>query len=150
MAGKVPVGRHRRLLNISRASRSSVSNHPDYARLAPVPWSRQRRASAVAIRSHLEKFGIARLDLLALRQHRGGIRLEQFQRGQRRMAGLFLDLRVKRAMREIIDQQLLSLRTKKEALEQPRCIRIRGAAEHATGNDDERRTFARIDDLDRL
>src|SRR6266581_7043085 len=88
-------------------------------------------------RSHLEKFGIARLDLLALRQHRGGIRLEQFQRGQRRMAGLFLDLRMKRAMREIIDQQLLSLRTKKEALEQPRRIRIRGATEHATGNDDE-------------
>src|SRR6266567_4219873 len=89
-------------------------------------------------RSHLEKFGVARLDLLALRQHRGRIRPEQFQRGQRRMAGPFLDLRMKRAMREIIDQQLLSLRTKKEALEQPRGIRIRGATEHATGNDDER------------
>src|SRR5229473_5445281 len=122
----------------SRARRSSVSNHPDYGRSGPVPWSRQRRASARCNRSHPEKLGVARLDLLALRQHRGGIRLEQFQRGQRRVAGLFLDLRMKRAMREIIDQQLLSLRTKKEALEQPRRIRIRCAAEHATGNDDER------------
>src|SRR5216684_3509480 len=138
MAGKVPVRRHRSLPNISKARRSSVSNHPDYGRSGPVPWSRQRRASARCNRSHLEKLSVARLDLLALRQHRGGIRLEQFQRGQRRMAGLFLDLRMKRAMREIIDQQLLSLRTKKEALEQPRRIRIRCAAEHATGNDDER------------
>src|SRR5712672_2214751 len=88
--------------------------------------------------SHLEKLGIARLDLLALRQHRGGIGFEQFQRRQRWMAGLFLDLPMERAMREIIDQQLLSFRTEKEALEQPRRVRIRRAAEHATGNDDDR------------
>src|SRR6266446_8426283 len=138
MAGKVPVRRHRSLPNISRARQSSVSDHPDYARSGPVPCSRRRRASARCNRSHPEKLGVARLDLLALRQHRGGIRLEQFQRGQRRMAGLFLDLRMERAMREIIDQQLLSLHTKEETLEQPRRIRIRRAAEYATGNDDER------------
>src|SRR5258708_4957848 len=66
------------------------------------------------------------------------------------MAGLFLDLRMERAMCKIIDQQLLSLRTKEETLEQPRRIRIRRAAEYATRNDDQRRAFGRIDDLDRL
>ena len=30
--------------------------------------------------SHLEQLGVTRLDLLALRQHSGGIRFEQFQR----------------------------------------------------------------------
>src|ERR1700676_4171991 len=82
-------------------------------------------------RSHLEKLGVARLDFLALRQYRSGIRLEQFQARQRRMAGLFLDLGMERAMREIIHQQLLSLRAEKETLEQPRRIWIRCAAEHA-------------------
>src|SRR6266446_10894665 len=120
MAGKVPVRRHRSLPNISKASRPSLGNHPDYARSGPVPCSRPPSASARCNRSHPKKLGVARLDFLALRQHRGGIRLEQFQRGQRWMAGLFLDLRMERAMREIIDQQLLSLRAEKEALEQPR------------------------------
>src|SRR6266436_2233689 len=93
MAGKVPVRRHRSLPNISRARRFSVGNSPDYARLGTVSCCRRRDPS------HLEKLGVARLDLLALRQHGGGIRLEQFQRGQRRMAGLFPDLRMERAVR---------------------------------------------------
>jgi len=53
----------------------------------------------------------------ALREHRGGIGLEQISATTRRMAGLFLDLPMERAMREIIDQQLLSFPAEKEALE---------------------------------
>ena len=71
-------------------------------------------------RSHLEELGAACLDILALRQHRDRIRLEQFQRRQRRVTGLFLDLRMERAVRVIVDQQLLESCAEEETLEQPR------------------------------
>src|SRR6202048_950779 len=89
-------------------------------------------------RSHLEKLGIPRLDLLALRQHRSRIGLEQFQRRQRRATWLFLDLRMERTMRIIFDPQLLGLDAEGETLEQPRGVRIRRAAEDAGRNNDER------------
>ena len=87
--------------------------------------------NAIALASHLENLAVARLDLLALRQHRGGIGLQQLQRRQRRAARLLLDLRMERAMRVIVDQQLLAFRAEEETLEQPRRIRIGRAAEHA-------------------
>src|ERR1700676_1261906 len=89
-------------------------------------------------RSHFEKLGITRPDLLALRQYRSGIGLEQFQRRQRRATWLFLDLRMERTMRIIVDQQLLALDAEEETLEQPRGVRIRRAAEDAGRNNDER------------
>src|SRR4029450_11750826 len=102
MAGKVPVPEAPSLRNISAAIIWITLDRDRF----PAPPTRPA--------SYFEKLAVARLDLLALRQHRDRIRLEQLVCGQRRMAGLFLDLRMERAMCEIIDQQLLSLRAKED------------------------------------
>src|SRR5882724_8066327 len=49
------------------------------------------------LRLHAEDLAVARLDLLALRLHRGRIGLEQFQVGERNVLALLLHLRVERA-----------------------------------------------------
>src|SRR5665213_462942 len=103
----------------------------------PSPSSTLRDRSHVAtdleksIKSHLEELDVARLDVFALRQHRGGIGLEQFQPRQWRMTGLFLDRRMERAKPVIVDQQLLAFGAEEEALEQPRGIGIGRATEYA-------------------
>src|SRR5216684_5352052 len=101
-------------------------------------------------RSHPEELAVARLYLLALRLHRGGIGLEQFQLRQWDVSPLLLHLRVERTMGETIDQQLLSLGAEEKTLEQPRGARIGRALEYAGGNDDQGRTFGGIHHLDRL
>src|SRR5712672_2009182 len=67
--------------------------------------------------SHPENLGIARLDLLALRDHDGRVGFEQLDRRQRRSARLLLDERVHRAVREIVDEDLLRLGAEHEGLE---------------------------------
>src|SRR5437868_2868898 len=42
------------------------------------PWTSIAKRQVQAA-SHLEQLGVTRLDLLALRQHSGGVRLEQLQ-----------------------------------------------------------------------
>src|SRR5581483_9287153 len=87
--------------------------------------------------SHLEQLGIASLDLLALRQDRRRIGLQQLDLRQWLVSRFLLDLGVKRAMRKGVDQHLLSLRTEEEALEQPGGIRVGRIPEHAGGHDDQ-------------
>src|SRR6202011_6066603 len=89
-------------------------------------------------RSHSKEFSVAGFYLFALRLHRGGVGLEQFQAGQRRVTRLLLDQRMKRTMGETIDQQLLPLGAEEETLEQPRGVRIGRALEYPGGNDDQR------------
>src|SRR5713226_364560 len=81
------------------------------------------------IRSHSENFGVSRLYLFALCLHRGGVGLEQFQGGQRRVARLLLDQRMKRTMGETVDQHLLALGAEEETMEQARGGRIGRALE---------------------
>src|SRR6516164_4424748 len=59
-------------------------------------------------RSHFEQLSVARLDLFALCQHCSGIRFQKLDRRQRLVTGLLLDLPVKGAMGELVDQHLLS------------------------------------------
>src|SRR6202030_1352174 len=99
--------------------------------------------------SYPENGGVARLDLLALLLDCGGVALHQLDRGERRAPGLLLDLRVER-MPSGLDEDLLALRAEQEVLEQAGRVGIGRAVENRARRDDQRRTFARMDDLHRL
>src|SRR5258707_15458176 len=73
--------------------------------------------------SYPEKLAVARLDLLALRQHQFGIGLQQLEARQRRTARLLLGQRMERATREHVDEDLLRFHTEQKTLKQPRGIR---------------------------
>src|ERR671931_1197031 len=98
---------------------------------------------------HSEQFTVTRLDLFAHLLHRGRIVLHFLDLAERLASGLLLGLRMQRTQACEIDRELLRLGREAEALEQPRGVRIGRILEQRVGPDDERRAFARIDDLDR-
>src|SRR5215471_4521637 len=106
-----------------------------------------RAATAVAL--HPEQFAVTRLDLFAQPFHRHGIVLHLLDLAKRLSTGLLLGLRMQRTQSSDVDAELLRLRREAEALEQAGGIRIGRVLEQRVGADDERRTFGRINDLDR-
>src|SRR5580700_3796350 len=110
------------------------------------PWP-----SLLKVGNHLSQskdLVIARLDLLALSVHRRRITLHQFDRGQRHAPRSFLYKRMERAQSGCVDQDLLRLDAKQEALEQACRIGMGRAPEHTTGRSDQWRALGRIDRFD--
>src|SRR5215471_13845425 len=97
---------------------------------------RKRISRSVRPLSHPENLGVLRLDLLGLCQHRSGISLEQFDRGERGPPRLLLYEPVERVMREAIEKELLCFDAEQKALKQPRGMRIWCALEYARGHGD--------------
>src|SRR6266852_5278784 len=99
--------------------------------------------------SNAEEFGVARLDRVALFFHRGGVILHGLDVLERRAPRLLLGLRMRRAQAADIDDELLGVAAEAERLKQFCRVRIGRGLEDAVRSDDQRRTFAGIDRLDR-
>src|SRR5882757_11513582 len=99
--------------------------------------------------SYVEYLGVTRLDGLALFFDRGGVIFHGLDILQRLAAGLVLRIGVHRAQASDIDDELLRLATEAERLKQLGGVWIGRVLEDAVRADDQRRTFGRIDRLDR-
>src|SRR5580692_1332747 len=99
--------------------------------------------------SDAEDSCIARLDAVALLFHRDRVVLHGLDVLERHAPGLLLGLRMHRAQAADIDDELLGLRAEAERLKQPGRVRIRRVLEDAVGTDDQWRSLAGIDRLDR-
>src|SRR5437667_4937012 len=101
-------------------------------------------------KSHLENLRVTRLDLLAHPLDASGIVLPQFDLVEPARARLLSCERVDRMLAGKVDQQLLRLERMQPVLEQARGVRIGRRIEYRARAGDQRRTFAGINNLDRL
>src|SRR5580692_4897639 len=99
--------------------------------------------------SDAEDSCIARLDAVALLFHRDRVVLHGLDVLERHAPGLLLGLRMHRAQAADIDDELLGLAAEAERLKQLRRVRIGRALEYPVRTDDQRRSFAGINRLDR-